>query len=140
MLVARKLKNFNVSHPKTWNLIGKTPYLPVADFRPRILYSSQNFLLYDWPTLVKSHLFIITWLFIKNQNTAVGKQNGINNCSQSSVKLRLLGLPHMLKTGPELVLLPQRFKSGRSLIHTVILNGNQMSLLAGFSNKALLRL
>ena len=55
--------------------------------------------------------------FFKNQNTVVGKQNGKNNRSEPSVKLKLLRLPHMVKTALEPTLLPQNFKSS---------NGNQI--------------
>ena len=47
----------------------------------------------------------MNWLFFKNQNTVAGKQNGKNNYSEPSVKLKLLELPLTVKTGPEPILL-----------------------------------
>ena len=56
---------------------------------------------------VRSLFFKITWPRFKNQNTVVGKQNGKNNNSKPSVKLKLLGFPHLVKTVLEPVSLPQ---------------------------------
>lgn len=57
-----------------------------------------------------------------------GKRNGQTNYSELSVKLKLLGLPNMKETCPELEC--QNFKSGHSLIHAINLNRNQIFPLA----------
>ena len=46
----------------------------------------------------------------------------------------------MVEPGPEPAKLTQSFKSGRSFIHTLDFNGNQISPLAGFSMRASLGL
>ena len=122
MLVARKLKNFDVSPSQNLKFDWKAT-LSVIEFRPRMLYWNQNFLLCDCPTLVHSHLFSQNYMvFFENQNKVVGKRKGKNNSSESSVNLKLSGLPRTVKT-----CLPQRFKSGRSFIHTNNFSGNQIS-------------
>ena len=122
MLVARKLKNFDVSPSQNLKFDWKAT-LSVIEFRPRMLYWNQNFLLCDCPTLVHSHLFSQNYMvFFENQNKVVGKRNGKNNSSESSVNLKLSGLPRTVKT-----CLPQRFKSGSSFIHTNNFSGNQIS-------------
>lgn len=51
MLLAHKLKNFDVF--PSYNLkFDWRVTLPVVEFGSKMLYSSQNFLLHDWPTLV----------------------------------------------------------------------------------------
>ena len=82
--------------------------------------------------------FKITWLSSKIQNIDVGKLNGKINYTQPSVKLKLVGLPYMVKTGPEPSWLKKNFKSGRSLNHAVNFSGNQIALLAGFLKRATL--
>ena len=51
MLVALKSKRFNVSPASNLKFDWKAA-LPVVDFHPRMLFSTEKFLFYDWPTLV----------------------------------------------------------------------------------------
>ena len=68
---------------------------------------SQNFFLGDWPTLVQIHFFKkIIWLFSRNQNSDVSKLNAKVNFIEPSVELKLIELPHVVKTGPEPTWLP----------------------------------
>ena len=121
--------NLLCPHPKTWNMIGKP--LTSRWRLPKLC---------DCLTLVQSHIYFKITFFLKQQGTVVGKQNGKINCNEPSVKLKLLGLPHMVKTCPELTWLPQSFKPGCSLIHMANFDGNQISSLADFPTRASLKL
>ena len=125
MLVACKLKNFDVSPFQNLKFDWKAT-LSVIESRPRMLSWNQNFLLCDCPTLVPSHLFSQNYMvFFENQNKVVGKRNGKNNSSESSVNLKLPGLPRCENLSPSQS--GRSLKSGRSLIHNNNFNGNQIS-------------
>lgn len=79
----------------------------------------------DCPRLVQSHLFFF-------KISCLGNQNEKNNCREPSVSWQLLGLPHMVNTGPDPAWLAQSFKWGRSLIHTVDFDWNQIPVLVDF--------
>ena len=51
-------------------------------------------------TGVESPFFKISCLFFKNQNTIAGKPNVKINYNEPSVKLKLLGLPHLCQQWP----------------------------------------
>ena len=63
-----------------------------------------------------------------------------NNYAELSVKLNLLQLPQMVKTGPELTWLPQNYKPRHSLICLVNYNGNKIYQSEGFSTRTPLKL
>ena len=75
--------------------------LPVVDFHPRMLFSTEKFFFYGWPTLAWSHLF---WKLAgsnyKNYWSHAGQVQRKVNCGELSVKITLLGLPHIMKATP----------------------------------------
>ena len=107
MLISHKFKKIvPILKPETWLKSHLT--------NRWMIYSSQNLLFYYCPTLVKSHVFFkIIRVFFKTQSTVLGERTQKKNYREPSVKLKLLGLPHMVKTGPEPAWPPQSFKSKR---------------------------
>ena len=74
---------------------------PVADFHPRMLFSTEKFLFYGWPTLVSNHLFSKSAVSNYNDWSDTGQVKRKANCGELSVEITLLGLPHMVKAASE---------------------------------------
>ena len=76
--------------------------LPVVDFHPRMLFSTEKFFFYGWPTLVWSNLFSkLAGSSYKNYWSHAGQLKGIVNCGELSVEITLLVLPHIVKAASE---------------------------------------
>ena len=98
MLVALKSKRFNVSPASNLKFDWKAA-LPVVDFHPRMLFSTEKFLFYDWPTLVWSHLFSkLAGSNYKNYWNHAGQLKRKVNCGELSAETTLLELPYIVKT------------------------------------------
>ena len=85
--------------------------LPVVDFHPRMLFSTEEFLFfYGWPTLalVWSHLFSkLAGSTYKNYSSHAGQVKRKVNCGELSLEITLLGLPHIVKAASETWLNPR---------------------------------
>ena len=82
-------------------MIGKPPF-KVADFHPRILFSTEKFHFYSWPPLVESNLFSkLTGSNYKNYWSYAGYVKRKVNFGELYVEIALLGLPHIAKAASE---------------------------------------
>ena len=76
--------------------------LPVVDFHPRMLFSTEKFIFHGWQTLAWSHLFSkLAGSNYKNYWRHAGQVKWKVNCGELSVEITLLGLPHIVKAASE---------------------------------------
>ena len=76
--------------------------IPVVDFHPTLLFSTEKFLFYGWPILVWSQLFSkLAGLNYKNYCSHAGQVKQKVNCGELSVEITFLGLPHIVNAASE---------------------------------------